>query len=132
MRMSTMLIFRPVARNHHKLLFIRSNIDGDADTTDTYTFSVLDYGLSLTPEEWVKSAPAFDTVWYDFQLTNTGAYSDQYDLALSGNIWESNIFDAAQTAEISTTPTMAADDVFDFYVRVVYPVPWKANMIRLI
>ena len=97
------------------------NIDGDADTTDTYTFSVLDYGVSLTPTEWVESAPAYDTVWYDFQLANVGAYTDQYDLALSGNVWQSDIMDVTKTTVISTTPVMAADDVFDLYVRVVVP-----------
>lgn len=97
------------------------NVEGDADTTDTHTFLVIDYGLTMEPENYTLSAPALDTIWYDFMLTNQGAYADQYSLEIFGDDWETSIWDDLQTSVISSTPSMSTGQTFAFYVRSIVP-----------
>lgn len=97
------------------------NVDGDADTTDTYTFRVLDFGIILLPEDSSIVAPAYDTAWYPLDLTNNGIYDDQYSLTLSGNLWPTSMWDQTQMNEVSGTPLLQTDETFSFWVRVIVP-----------
>ena len=97
------------------------NEDGFYDTTDVYTFKVLDYVMNLEPEMANTSAPAYDTVWFDLRVSNEGVLADDYGLALSGNVWETSIWDAAMSSQISSSGTLLGDEYIDFKVRVIIP-----------
>ncbi|MBD3219017.1 MAG: S8 family serine peptidase, partial [candidate division Zixibacteria bacterium] len=97
------------------------NIDGEADTTDTYTFSVLDYDIILEPSLHTIYAPAYDTVWSEMYIINNGAYEDQYSLTIAGNSWSTSIWDEPRINQISQTPLMLTGDSLPFYVRVLVP-----------
>jgi hypothetical protein len=97
------------------------NEDGDADSTDTYSFYVIDYGVILEPASIITSAPVYDTVFNQMLVINNGIYSDEFSLALDGNLWETTIWDETQTSQITSTGIMNTDDTLDFYVRVIVP-----------
>jgi len=97
------------------------NIDGDADTTDTYTFSVLDYDIILEPSTYTVAAPAYDTVWSEMYIINNGVYEDQYSLTLAGNVWQTSIWDEPRINQIGQTTLMLSGDSLPFYVRVLVP-----------
>ncbi len=97
------------------------NIDGDADTTDTYSFYVIDYGVDLQPDDDTDSAPALDTVFYPMQVTNLGVFDDQYDLSVIDNVWNTTIWDAGQTTQITQTPSLYSGQNFQFFVIVEIP-----------
>jgi hypothetical protein len=103
------------------------NVDGDADTTDTYTFSVLDYDIILSPSDSSIVAPAYDTAWYLMEITNNGIYEDQYSLAFSGNNWETSLWDDLQMSEITGTPILQTDESMAFYARVIVPSSLEAE-----
>jgi len=103
----------------YRLLAVDS--DGKADTTDSFSFRVIDYGLTLAPAADTLSGPVADSVWYALQIVNTGVYTDSYALAVSGNAWTTEIFDAAGTTPLLSTGPLAADSVFAFTVRVIVP-----------
>ncbi len=94
---------------------------GDADTTDVFSFRVIDYAVKLDPASASNSGAVGDTIWYDFTVTNDGVYNDDYSLSLTGDIWPTVIYDAAGTSVISSTGTLTPDATFDFKVRVIVP-----------
>jgi len=98
------------------------DVDGKADTTDTFTFRVIDYGLSLAPAADTTTGPVDDTLWYSLRVTNTGVYADDYALSIAGNYWATAIYDAAGTTPISSTGSLVGDAYLDFSVRVIVPV----------
>lgn len=95
--------------------------EGQADTTDTFSFKVLDYGLSMNPEFDTLNGPAGSVVWFDLTIINTGVLSDDYDLSASGNSWSTEIYDFTQTYPISSTGTLLSNDSLNFKVRVEIP-----------
>jgi hypothetical protein len=95
---------------------------GKADTTDTYTFRVIDYSLALEPSFDSAMGAVDDTVWYPLTVTNTGVYADDYTLAYSGNSWSTSLWDETQTTQISSTGTLLGDESFTFQVRVIIPL----------
>ena len=97
------------------------DVEGKADTTDTYTFRVIDYGVTLTPSaDSGRGAPA-DTLWYDLTVTNTGIYSDDYSLSLSAASWPTGLYDATGTNPLSSTGTLLQDQTFSLKARVIVP-----------
>jgi Peptidase family C25/Propeptide_C25/Dockerin type I domain/Peptidase family C25, C terminal ig-like domain len=97
------------------------NEDEFYDTTDVYSFNVLDYEMILEPDVATTTAPAYDTAWYDLRVTNDGVLADDYGLAVSGNVWETTIWDAAMSSQISSSGTLVGDAYIDFKVRVIIP-----------
>jgi hypothetical protein len=107
--------------------FFAVNTSGKADTTDVYTFRVIDYGLLLGPESSSQTAPVDDTLWYDLTVTNDGVLDDSYTLSLADDDWPTTIWDGAGSSQISATLTMIADETFDFKVRVIIPSSWEGE-----
>ncbi|MEW6051125.1 MAG: hypothetical protein AB1644_08720 [Candidatus Zixiibacteriota bacterium] len=98
-----------------------ANTNGDADTTQVYTFRVVDYAVKLTPASLTHTGAVGDTAWFDLKVKNAGIYTDDYALANSGNIWTTIIFDATGTNVISSTGTMLPNDSLALKVAVVIP-----------
>ncbi len=98
-----------------------SNQGGFYDTTDVYTFEVIDYQMILTPDEDGITAPVDDTVWYDMRVTNDGVLEDDYSLAVTGDEWTTEIRDAAGTSVISSSGTLLGGEYLDFKVMVIVP-----------
>ncbi|NIS15969.1 MAG: hypothetical protein GWN00_24380 [Aliifodinibius sp.] len=97
------------------------NIDGDADTTDTFSFYVIDYDVILDPLSASSTGSVDDTLWYDFTVTNNGVFNDDIALTILGNAWPTTIWDASASTEISSTGQLIPDEIFDFKVRVIVP-----------
>ncbi|MBU1317945.1 MAG: S8 family serine peptidase, partial [candidate division Zixibacteria bacterium] len=97
------------------------NARGEADTTDLYTFRVIDYALSLAPENQSGTGAVGDTVWHTLQITNDGIYSDVYDLSAAGVTWSTSFWDQLGLVQITQTPSVASDDSFTFSVAVEVP-----------
>ncbi|MCC6961853.1 MAG: trypsin-like peptidase domain-containing protein, partial [candidate division Zixibacteria bacterium] len=76
-------------------------INGKADTTETFSFRVIDYNVLLTPSVSLGSGAVDDTIWHTLTVTNDGLYSDAFNLTLSQADWPSTIWDNAQSSQIS-------------------------------
>ncbi|HEQ99713.1 MAG TPA: hypothetical protein ENO22_10280 [candidate division Zixibacteria bacterium] len=98
-----------------------SNQGGFYDTTDVFTFEVIDYQMILEPDEAGVTAPVDDTAWYDMRVTNDGVLADDYTLAVTGDEWPTEIRDATGTTVISSSGTLLGDEYLDFKVMVVVP-----------
>jgi len=101
-------------------LFAR-DITGNVDTTDTYSFRVIDYEVEMSPTSATGSGAVGDYVWYDLSVTNRGAYSDEFTLNYSGNAWTTSLWDETGSYEISSSGTLAVDESSGFKVRVEIP-----------
>jgi len=97
------------------------NIDYDADTTNTFTFYVIDYGVLLEPEYSSSSAPALDTVVYDLMLKNNGIFTDEFTLDISGNVWNTTLWNALMTSQISSSGVLNPDDSIFLKLQVIIP-----------
>jgi len=95
---------------------------GETDTTDTYTFRVIDYVVTLEPGLDSATGAVDDTVWYTLTVTNAGVYADDYTLSYSGNSWSTSLWDETQTVPVSSTGTLVGDESFVFMVRVIVPL----------
>jgi hypothetical protein len=94
--------------------------EGKADTTDTVTFRVVDYGVSLSPSFDSSTGAVDDTLWYDLTATNTGVYADDYTLSVVSS-WPTSLWDVTGTVPVSSTGTLLSDETFDFKARVIIP-----------
>ena len=101
------------------------NEAGDIDSTDTYSFKVIDYGLLLDPEYTQSVAQVNDTIWFGLTVTNDGVLEDDYALSFAGNSWDVSLWDVGGTTEISNTASLIGDAPFDFQVRVLIPVSFE-------
>lgn len=101
-------------------LFARDD-DGNSDTTDTFSFRVLDYGLTMTPEFDQRTVAALDTAWYTLEVTNVGIFADDYSLVASGNLWPTSILDETGTVVISSTGSLLMDESLIFKILVEVP-----------
>jgi len=107
--------------------FYAANVAGNADTTDVFTFKVIDYGVILEPEYAQQTAPAGDTLWYDMTVTNDGVLSDSYSLSKQSANWPTTFWDASGTTQITTTASLLANEQYDFKTRVVVPSSWEGQ-----
>ncbi|HEX2896648.1 MAG TPA: S8 family serine peptidase [candidate division Zixibacteria bacterium] len=94
---------------------------GSTDSTATFTFRVIDYEVALNPPTEVGFGAVDDTAWYSLTITNTGVYSDSYDLSTSGNLWSTKIWDETRTTLISNTPALLKDSSYNIEVSVIIP-----------
>ncbi len=94
---------------------------GEADTAGVYTFRVADYGVSLTPAVVTGTGAVNDSVWYGLKIKNTGIFSDDYTLSVSGNSWTTVIYDETGTTPLSSTGTMVSNDSMMLQVAVIVP-----------
>ncbi len=104
------------------------NTDGFYDTTDVFTFEVIDYQILVTPDELSTTAPVDDTVVYDIRVTNDGVLADEYSLAVTGNTWETTIWDATGTSQVTSTGTLLGDEYFDIKIKVVIPASLEGEI----
>ncbi len=95
--------------------------EGKSDTTEIFTFRVIDYGLALSPATDSKTGAVDDTVYFLMAVSNDGLLADDYNLSLAGNLWTTSLWDETQTIAISSTGNMLSDDTLLFYVRVEIP-----------
>jgi hypothetical protein len=107
--------------------FYAANVAGNADTTETFTFRVIDYGVLLDPEYSEKMAPVDDTLWYDLTVTNGGVLADSYDFTMLDVEWPTTIWDGDGLNEITSSTTLYGDETFDFKVRVIIPSSWEGE-----
>jgi hypothetical protein len=105
--------------------FFAANTAGLADTTEIYSFKVIDYGLLLDPAFSQKTAPVADTVWYDLTVTNDGVLDDSYSLSAVGVEWSTTILDATGANVITGTSVISAEEQYAFKLRVVVPPSWE-------
>jgi hypothetical protein len=97
------------------------NEDNFYDTTELFSFMVIDYAMLLEPGHAIMTAPVDDTVWYPMTVTNDGVLADDYSLSVVNDTWPTTIWDAAASSQISSTGTLYGDDAFDFKIRVIVP-----------
>ncbi len=98
-----------------------TNVIGDADTSETFAFRVIDYGVTLAPPLDSGRGAVDDTVWYDLTVTNAGVLADEYTLSLSGDQWPTVLLDVAGINVVTTSGVLLKDETFDFKARVVVP-----------
>ncbi|MFH2056447.1 MAG: trypsin-like peptidase domain-containing protein [bacterium] len=98
-----------------------TSASGAADTTDQYTFNVVDYAMNVEPAQSVMTGAANTTVWHEITITNDGVYADNYDLALNPTVWTTKVWDASQTSEITETVAIQPDQSTTVYVSVEIP-----------
>ncbi len=98
-----------------------TDVDGNSDTTETFSFRVIDYGLTLEPGYVEKSVAALDTATYTLTVTNIGIYADDYALSVANNLWITTIWDETETTQISSTGSLASDASLIFKVMVEVP-----------
>ncbi len=92
---------------------------GKADTTQVYTFRVIDYAVILSPALSLGSGAVGDTVWYSLDCKNDGSYDDAFNLTTAQADWETSLWDDASTTPITGTTTLAPDANYPFKVRVI-------------
>jgi hypothetical protein len=90
------------------------NTAGSADTTVTYSFNVLNFGVSLNAAIDSGYAIKLDTAWFDLTLTNDGAYDDSYSLQVTSGLWPVSIWDQTGTMQISTSGLIPHGNTFNF------------------
>ncbi|MGH8014602.1 MAG: trypsin-like peptidase domain-containing protein, partial [Candidatus Zixiibacteriota bacterium] len=97
------------------------NLRGDVDTSETITFQVLGYAVNLNSMSDIGNGAVDDTVTYFLAVTNLGSIADDYDLSISGNLWNTDILDNTGTFPVSSTGTLLNSQTFNFMVRVIVP-----------
>ncbi len=98
-----------------------ANLRGDVDTSETITFQVLGYAVSLDPANGLGTGAVDDTVLHSLSVTNNGAIADDYDLSISGELWETDLLDSTGTFPVSASGNLLTGQNFDFKVRVIVP-----------
>ncbi len=97
-------------------------VNGKADTTDVYSFKVIDYNVLLTPSLSIATGAVDDTVWHSFTATNDGVFNDNLSLTLLNADWPTTLWDNAQTTQISSTGSLAPNATYSFKARVIVPI----------
>jgi Dockerin type I domain len=95
------------------------NIEDYIDSTEIFTFRVIDYDIILEPAVDSSYAAVGDTIWYNMTVTNNGIYTDEASLSVIDNNWPTTIWDLAATSQITSTGLIAPDISYDFLVRVI-------------
>ncbi|HWR82216.1 MAG TPA: trypsin-like peptidase domain-containing protein [Candidatus Deferrimicrobium sp.] len=98
------------------------NISGVTATTDTFSFRVIDYAVSVLPVGDSQIRPSEDSVDYMLTVYNQGVYADNYNLTDSAATWSTGFFDETGLVPITATGDVAADDSVKIRVRVAVPV----------
>jgi hypothetical protein len=97
------------------------DIDGSSQSTDIYSFRVIDYNVLVSPELSSGVGVVDDTVEYYIVVTNDGIYSDEFSFGTLGNDWPVYITDETRTFTVSTSGTMLPDEELTFVVQVEIP-----------
>ncbi len=103
-------------------------INGKGDTTEVYSFSVIDYAVLLSPDISLGSGAVDDTVWHDLTVTNDGLFDDAYNLSLFGADWATTLWDETQSSQITATPNLTPNATFDFKARVIIPASFYGQV----
>jgi hypothetical protein len=101
-------------------LFAR-NVEGAVDSTDVYTFKVIDYQVKLEAPCVDTIGKSEDTVWYPITVTNDGTLADSYSLAIFDNGWNSTLWNQEGMQQVSATGNLTPDQTFGFQLRVIIP-----------
>jgi len=94
------------------------DIDGAIDSTDVYSFRVIDYNVLVSPESASGVGVVDDTVEYVIVITNDGIYTDEFSFSTGGNSWPVYITDETGTFTVGTTGSMLPDEMLTFIVQV--------------
>ncbi|HPI32651.1 MAG TPA: S8 family serine peptidase, partial [candidate division Zixibacteria bacterium] len=98
-----------------------ADVEGKADTTDIFTFRVIDYAVSVRPDWQTQTGLVSDTMWFDLWVVNTGLRADDYTLGIGQAKWVTQIFDSTMAGPISATGAVGAEDSVKVKVRVLIP-----------
>lgn len=104
---------------------VAANEGAFVDSTEIFSFRVIDYGVMLDPEYAYTTAPVDDTAWYDLTLTNDGVLEDAYTLSFTGNVWPTTMWDESGISEITATPSLFGDETFALKIRVIVPFSYE-------
>jgi len=99
-----------------------ADIDDNVAVSETFSFFIIDYDLVILSDTTTAYAASGDFAWHDVSMINIGAYSEDFELALSGDDWTGSIWDETGTYEIASTGMVAVDGTFSFKVRISVPV----------
>jgi len=97
------------------------NTNGKVDSTEVFSFKVIDYQVKLDAPCTDTVGASEDTVWYSVTVTNDGTLPDNYELIVSANSWNSTLWDQTGMQELSETGTLAPDQPLDIQLRVLVP-----------
>jgi subtilisin family serine protease len=97
------------------------NERGDADTTALFSFRVIDYAVSLSPEFSASTGAVDDTVWHPFTVVNDGIFADTFGIDLLMIGWTTYAFDISDTSVIDRIGPLAPDESAEFLVGVIVP-----------
>lgn len=113
--------FIPAQQPGTKIVYFLSASDlaGSADTSDAFSFRVVDYSLIIEPAFAQDSGAVNDTLWYQLAIINDGVYPDSFSLATSGNIWPGSIWNTATDTIIVASPLLLPDSTFTFQVNII-------------
>lgn len=103
------------------------NTNGAHDSAGLYQFSIIDYQLFLEPIELSRTKSAPDTVWYTITITNDGVYEEDFNLAVSGNKWNTSIWKSINYHPIDSTGYLVPDEEFTFRVKVEIPESYNGE-----
>ncbi len=98
------------------------DIGGDRDSTDTYSFRIIDYNVLVSPPTAYGFGPAEDIVSYVISVTNDGILTDDIALSYSGNFWSVSTWDAPGSIQITSTGNLLPDESVDVLVKVSVPI----------
>jgi len=104
---------------------VAANEGAFVDSTESFSFRVIDYAVTLDPAYAFQTAPVDDTVWYNLTVTNDGVLEDAYTLSFAGNTWPTTLWDEYGISEVTTTTSLFGDESFAFKVRVIIPFSWE-------
>jgi len=82
---------------------------------DEYFF-IGQYGVLLTPEDTTGIDTTGNTIYYPFNVINTGTMIDSYNLTIEDTTWPAAIFDMPGGSQISAVFNLDPDDTVCVYV----------------
>lgn len=104
-----------------------ADILGIADTTETFSFRVIDYDVDVAPASSASEGEQYETIEYNLTVTNTGVLEDAFDVSVSGNAWTTAIYDASGVTPVTSTGLLAADATIGIKVKVDIPASFNGD-----
>jgi len=77
------------------------------------------YSVSVSPSEQFMTGFPGDTVFYRITIHNEGQNDDTYDLSISGNNWQTTIWDTSESNQLTSVGPVPSRSSKDISVRVM-------------
>ena len=78
--------------------------------------------VTITPSYQVAQAEAGDTLVFRKTIRNIGNLTDNYELNVSGNLWNTTLWDSTGNTPVSETGDLVSTQKFELIVKVEIPV----------